>query len=68
MKSFTEEVNLTSAKFVENASYFLLFAIYVNDLIVKLRELKVGCHISDEFLPALVYADKQLHIFCFIHV
>ena len=35
-----------------------LFAIYVDDLIVKLRKLKVGCHISNEFLAALVYADN----------
>ena len=34
-----------------------LFAIYVDDLIVILRKLKVGCHILDEFVAALVYAD-----------
>ena len=34
-----------------------LFAIYVDDLIVKLRKLKVGCYIGDVFIAALVYAD-----------
>ena len=34
-----------------------LFAIYVDDLIVILRKLKVGCHILEQFVAALVYAD-----------
>ena len=34
-----------------------LFSIYIDDLIVKLRSLKNGCHIADVFLACLVYAD-----------
>ena len=34
-----------------------LFAIYIDDLISILRKLKVGCHIIDLFVAALVYAD-----------
>ena len=34
-----------------------LFAIYVNDLIILLRKLRVGCHIIDLFLACFVYAD-----------
>ena len=34
-----------------------LFAIYVNDLILKLRETKNGCYIADVFLACIVYAD-----------
>ena len=34
-----------------------LFAIYVDDLILRLRKLKVGCHITNIFIAALVYAD-----------
>ena len=34
-----------------------LFAIYVDDLIVKLRSLKNGCYIADLFLACIVYAD-----------
>ena len=34
-----------------------LFAIYVDDLIINLRKLKVGCHILNELIAALVYAD-----------
>ena len=34
-----------------------LFAIYVNELILKLRKLKVGCHVIDIFLASIVYAD-----------
>ena len=34
-----------------------LFAIYIDDLIVELRNLEVGCHILDLFVAAIVYAD-----------
>ena len=34
-----------------------LFAIYVDDLILLLRKLRVGCHIIDLFLACFVYAD-----------
>ena len=34
-----------------------LFAIYVDDLILALRKLNVGCHIIDLFLSCIVYAD-----------
>ena len=34
----------------------LLFAIYVDDLILALRKLNVGCHIIDLFLSCIVYA------------
>ena len=34
-----------------------LFAIYVDDLILSLRQLKVGCHIADLFVACIVYAD-----------
>ena len=34
-----------------------LFAVYVDDLILKLRNLGVGCYITNMFIAALVYAD-----------
>ena len=34
-----------------------LFAVYVDDLILALRKLNVGCHIIDLFLSCIVYAD-----------
>ena len=34
-----------------------LFAIYVDDLILILRKLSVGCHIINIFLACIVYAD-----------
>ena len=34
-----------------------LFAIYVNDLILTLRKLNVGCHVIDIFLASIIYAD-----------
>ena len=34
-----------------------LFAIYMDELLVKLRKARVGCHIMSTFLAALVYAD-----------
>ena len=34
-----------------------LFAIYIDDLIKKLRQLKIGCHLIDLFLACIVYAD-----------
>ena len=34
-----------------------LFAIYVNDLILQLRKLNVGCYIVDIFVACIVYAD-----------
>ena len=34
-----------------------LFAVYIDDLIVQLRNLKIGCHLIDLFLACIVYAD-----------
>ena len=34
-----------------------LFAVYMDDLIVKLLSLKNGCHIDELFLACIVYAD-----------
>ena len=34
-----------------------LFTLYVNDLLTKLRQSGVGCHIVDIFVAALMYAD-----------
>ena len=33
------------------------FVIYIDDLIVYLRNLKIGCHIIDLFIACIVYAD-----------
>ena len=33
------------------------FAIYIDDLLGKLRQLGVGCHIGDKFLGAAGFAD-----------
>ena len=34
-----------------------LFSIYVDDLIVTLRKLRIGCYIGDIFVASIVYAD-----------
>ena len=34
-----------------------LFSIYVNDLIVLLRKLRVGCHLNNLYLASIMYAD-----------
>ena len=34
-----------------------LFILYVDDLLVALRNSKAGCHIVDSFLAAIMYAD-----------
>ena len=34
-----------------------LFSIYVDDLIVSLKNLRIGCHIGDLFIASIVYAD-----------
>ena len=34
-----------------------LFAVYIDDLIQILRDLKIGCHIGGSFFAAIVYAD-----------
>ena len=34
-----------------------LFTIYMDDLIAKLRSLKIGCHLAELFLSCIVYAD-----------
>ena len=34
-----------------------LFAIYIDDLLQRLRELGVGCHIGDKFPGAAGFAD-----------
>ena len=36
-----------------------LIAIWVNELIKKLQDLIVGCHIMDLFLLSIVYADNM---------
>ena len=33
------------------------FVIYIDDLILMLRNLKVGCHVIDIFIACIVYAD-----------
>ena len=34
-----------------------LFSVYIDDLIIALRNLKIGCHIIDIFIACIVYAD-----------
>ena len=34
-----------------------LFAIYIDDLILQLKKLNIGCHIIEIFLACIVYAD-----------
>ena len=34
-----------------------LFAIYIDDLILQLRKLNVGCHLIELILACVVYAD-----------
>ena len=36
-----------------------LFSIYIDDLIKRLRELKLGCHIIDYFLACILFADDM---------
>ena len=43
--------------FASSQVYDKVFAIYIDDLIVKLRSLKNGCYIADIFLACIVYAD-----------
>jgi len=37
-----------------------LFAIYINDLIITLKSLKLGCYIRNEFYGCIIYADDIL--------
>ena len=34
-----------------------LFILYVNDLLTKLRQSGVGCHVADKFVASIMYAD-----------
>jgi hypothetical protein len=40
------------------------YCIYVDDLIVKLKRLNVGCYILDVFAAALLYADDMALLGC----
>ena len=33
------------------------FSIYIDDLILKLRSLKIGCHILQKFIACILFAD-----------
>ena len=33
------------------------FAIYINDLIIILRKLGIGCHIISDFIACILFAD-----------
>ena len=37
-----------------------LFSLYMNELLVELRKLGVGCHISGVFYGAAFYADDMV--------
>ena len=37
-----------------------LFAIFVDDLLIKLQHSKLGCHVSRNCLNAIMYADELL--------
>jgi hypothetical protein len=45
-----------------------LFAIYINDIIVVLRNSKLGLHINDHFLGCICYADDILLLAPSCHV
>ena len=38
----------------------VLFAVYMDPLILKLRKLTVGCKIADHFYGCLLYADNTM--------
>ena len=38
----------------------ILFAVYINDLLVLLRQARIGCHIDGVFFGAVVFADDVL--------
>ena len=35
----------------------LLFTVYLDQLILALKELGIGCHLNDMFMGAFIYAD-----------
>ena len=39
----------------------LLFAVYIDDLLLFLKAAKLGCHIANMFVGALCYADDISH-------
>lgn len=41
----------------------LLFTVYVDDLLVKLKRNGIGCHIGHQFLGALGYADDIILLY-----
>lgn len=34
------------------------FALYINDLIIALRKLGIGCHILRQFIACILFADN----------
>ena len=40
----------------------LLFSIYVDDLLIELKNIEVGCHMDQYFVGALGYADDLILI------
>ena len=43
----------------------VLFAIYVNDIIVQLQTHGLGCYIGDLYLECFMYADDSTDVFFF---
>ena len=40
----------------------ILFAVYIDELLIRLKESNLGCHVDHLFLGALAYADGVLLI------
>ena len=38
------------------------FAIYINDLIIMLKAVGIGCHLIELFIACLLFADNMLLI------
>ena len=55
--AFSESFQVTSGVRQGGILSPRLFIIYVNDLLVALRDSKAGCHIADLFVAAIMYAD-----------
>ena len=53
-------VKLTAGVRQGGALSLLLFAVFVDDLLIKLRDSTLGCHIKGICLNAVMYADDLL--------
>ena len=59
-QSYSDSFSVSNGSRQGAISYPILFSIYINGLIVKLRSSGFGCHIGTLFMGCLGYADDIL--------